>query len=68
MEECFCQPLNTHGVNDIRQTEMRSLEPLLPEPSSFESEISIEKLKRRKSLCTDQIPTEMIQAGNNILS
>jgi hypothetical protein len=29
----FCQLLNLHGVNDIRQTEMYTVEPLVPEPS-----------------------------------
>ena len=29
-----------HGVNDVRQTE-----PLVPEPSAFEVELAIEKLK-----------------------
>jgi hypothetical protein len=42
----FCQLLNIHGVNDVRQTEIHTAESLLPEPSSFEVEIAIEKLKR----------------------
>jgi hypothetical protein len=32
----FCQLFNVHGVNDVRQTEMHTAEPLVPEPSSFE--------------------------------
>jgi len=31
-------------------------EPLVPEPSTFEVERTIEKLKRCKTLGTDQIP------------
>jgi hypothetical protein len=31
----FCQLLNVHGVNDVRQTEIHTAEPLVPEPSSF---------------------------------
>jgi hypothetical protein len=38
--------LNVLGVNDIRQTEVHTAEHLLPEPSAFEVEMAIEKLKR----------------------
>jgi hypothetical protein len=44
---------------------MLTAELLVPEPSSFEVEIAIEKLKRYKSLGTDQIPAELIQAGDD---
>jgi hypothetical protein len=42
-------------------------EPLVPEPSLFEVEISIGKLKSYKSLGTDQIPAELIKAGGEML-
>jgi hypothetical protein len=42
----FCQLLNVHGFNDIRQTEIHTAEPLVPEPSSFEVEIAVENFKR----------------------
>jgi hypothetical protein len=45
----FCQLLNVHGVNNVRQTEIHTAESLVPEPSSSEVEIAIEKLKRYKS-------------------
>jgi hypothetical protein len=32
----FSQLLNVHEVNDVRQTEIQTAEPLVPEPSSFE--------------------------------
>jgi hypothetical protein len=35
----------------------------VPEPSAFEVEMAIEKLKRRKSPGTDQIPEKLIKAG-----
>jgi hypothetical protein len=35
-------------VNNVRQTEMHTAEPLIPKPSSFMVEIAIEKLKRYK--------------------
>jgi hypothetical protein len=63
----FCQLLNVHGVNDVRQTKINTAEPLVPEPSSFEVEVAIEKLKRYKSLGSDKIPAELIQAGENSL-
>jgi hypothetical protein len=61
----FCQLLNVHGVSNVRQTEIHTAEPLVPEPSSFEVETAIEKLKRYKSPGIDQIPTKLIQAGGN---
>jgi hypothetical protein len=38
--------LNVNGVNDVRQTEMHTAEPSVPEPRSFEVEIVIEKMKK----------------------
>jgi hypothetical protein len=29
----FCQLLNIHGVSDVRQTEMYTLDPLVPKPN-----------------------------------
>jgi hypothetical protein len=63
----FCQLLNVHGVNNVRQTEIHTAEPLVPEPSFFEVEIAIEKLKGDKSPDIDQILVELIQAGGNTL-
>jgi hypothetical protein len=37
-----------HGVSDVRQTETQTAEPLVPEPSVFEVELAIEKLKSHK--------------------
>jgi hypothetical protein len=42
----FVQLLNVHGVNIVRWTERTTAEPLMPEPSVFEVEIAIEKLKK----------------------
>jgi len=33
-----------HGVNDVRQAEIHTAEPLVPEPSAFEDEMVIKKL------------------------
>jgi hypothetical protein len=55
--------LNVHGVNDVRQTELHTAEPLVAEPSAFEVEMAIEKLKRHKSPGIVQIQAELIKAG-----
>jgi hypothetical protein len=59
--------LNIHGVNDVRQTEVHTAEPLVPEHSAFEVEMAIEELKRHKSPGIDQIPAELFKAGNRII-
>jgi hypothetical protein len=63
----FCQLLNVHGAGGVRQTEMHTAEPFVPDPSASEVEVAIGKLKRYKSLGVDQIPAELIQAGGEIL-
>jgi hypothetical protein len=52
--------LNIHGINDVWQTKIHTAEPLVPEPSAFEFEMAIEKLKGHKTLGIDQIPAEFI--------
>ena len=46
----FSQLLNVHGVNDVRETETHTAEPIVPEPSAFEIELATEKIKSHKSL------------------
>ena len=43
----FCQLFVVHGVSDVRQTEIHTAEPLVPEPSAFEVGMAIEKLIRK---------------------
>ena len=43
----FCQLLNIHGVNGVRQTEIHTAEPLVPEPSAVGDELAMAKLKSR---------------------
>ena len=59
--------MNAHGVNDIRQTEKDTAEPLVPEPSASEVELAIEKLKSHISPGIDQIPAELIKAGGKTI-
>jgi len=58
----FSQLFIVHGVNDVRQTEIHTAEPLLPYPSSLVFEMATEKLKRHKSLGIDKIPAELFKA------
>ena len=64
----FSQLLNVHGVHDVRQTETHTAEPLVPEPSVFEVELAIEKLKSHKSPGIDHIPAELIKEGGRTIN
>jgi hypothetical protein len=44
----FSQILNVHLVSDVRQAEIHTAEPPVPEPSALEVELVNEKLKYRK--------------------
>ena len=59
----FSQLFNVQVVNDVRQIDIHTAEPLVPEPNAFEVELAIEKLKSHKSPGTDQIPAELIKSG-----
>jgi hypothetical protein len=37
---------NINGVNDVRHTELHTAEPLVTEPSAFEVDLAIKKLKQ----------------------
>jgi hypothetical protein len=54
-------------VGGIRQTEMDTAEPFMPEPSASEAEVAIGKLRRYISPGVDQIPAELILAGGDTL-
>ena len=41
----FSQLLNVHGINDVKQTEIHTAEPLVHKPSACEFEMAIETLK-----------------------
>jgi hypothetical protein len=56
----FCQLLYVQGACGIRQTEIHTAEPFVPEPSATEVEVAISKLKRYKAPGSDQIPAELI--------
>jgi len=53
--------------SDVRQTEIHTAEPLVPETSAFEVDLAIGKLKRHISPGGDQILAELIKAGGRTL-
>jgi hypothetical protein len=55
------------NASDVRQIEVRTAEPLIPGPISFEVEIVIANLIKYKSPGSDEIPPELIEAGGEIL-
>jgi hypothetical protein len=72
VEEPFLSAIEctVHGVNDVsdvRQTEIHTAQSLVPEPSAFDVELAIEKLKSPKSPGIVQIPAELIKAGGRTI-
>ena len=43
----FSQLLNVHAIKGVRQIEIYTATPLVPQLSAFEFEMGIEKLKRQ---------------------
>jgi hypothetical protein len=41
----FCQLLNVHGAGGVRQTEMHTAQPFVPELSASQVEVATGKLK-----------------------
>jgi hypothetical protein len=67
VEELLFSVIDVHNVSDVRQIEIHTGEPLLPDPCHLEAEISIAKLKKYKSPGSDQILAELYQAGDETL-
>jgi hypothetical protein len=64
----FNQVLNILGVHNVRQMDIHTAEPLVPEPSLVEVETATGNLKRyNKSPGTDQILAKLIKAGGETL-
>lgn len=61
------QLLNVNRVSDVRQIEIHTAEPLVPDPSPFGVETAIAKLKTCKLPSSNQMPAELIQAGGETL-
>ena len=58
-----------YGFKDVGQVEITTANPLVTEPSAFEFELAIDKLKSHKSPGIDEIPAELIKSRgwNNLL-
>jgi len=63
----FSQLLSVLGINGVRQTEIHTAEPLVPELSVSEFEMAVEKVKTNKSSGTDHIPAELMKAGGRTI-
>jgi hypothetical protein len=50
----FCQLLNVCRMNNVKQTEIRTAEPLVPEVVCLKVQVSVEKLKMYKLPGVDQ--------------
>jgi hypothetical protein len=62
----FCQLLNVQGAGGIRQTEIHTAEPFVPESTAAEVEIAIRKFKRYKAPGSDLIPVKQIRGRGGI--
>jgi hypothetical protein len=49
VEELLLSAIECTGASDVRQTEIYTAEPFVPEPSASEFKVTIRKLKRCKS-------------------
>jgi len=63
----FSKIFNVHWFRDVGQAEIHTAEPLVPEPSAFEFQLAIDKLKSYKSPGIHQIPAELIKAGGGTI-
>ena len=63
----FSQLFNVHGVKDVGQVKIPTADTLVPDPSAFEVELAIDKLKSHKSPGIDEIPAELIKAGGGTI-
>ena len=63
----FSHLFNVHGVKDVGQVEIPTADPLVPEPSAFEVELAIDKLKNHKSPGIDEILAELIKPGGGTM-
>jgi hypothetical protein len=59
--------MNVQKVSDVRQIEIHTAVPLVPEPSAFEVEIAIAKLTKYKLPGSGQILAQLVQAGGETL-
>jgi len=63
----FSYLLNVHGVNIVRQAELRITQRTVSEQCAFEVEMATGMLKRHRSPDINQIPAEMNKAGGKTI-
>jgi hypothetical protein len=63
VEELLLLAVQCTWAGGVRQSEMHTAEPFLPELSALGAEVAVGKPKRHKLPGFDQIPAELIQAG-----
>jgi len=63
----FFQLFNVHGFKYVRQAEIHTAEPLVPEPSAVEVELAIDKRKSHKSPGIDQMQAQLFKAGGRTI-
>jgi hypothetical protein len=61
VEELIFSVLNVHRSSDVRQREIHTAEPLVPDPRPFSFQIAIAKSKSFKSPSSDKISSELIK-------
>jgi len=59
----FFDLLNVNGVYNVRQTEILTAEPLVPEPSAFEFEINVIKLQTHNHHLLNRFPHNLLKQG-----
>jgi hypothetical protein len=68
VEKPFLLTIEYMGFMILGRQKYIQLETLVPEPSAFDVEMPIEKLKRHKLPSIEQIPKELIKPGGIELS
>jgi hypothetical protein len=63
----FSQLFNVHRFKNAGKEEKPTEEPLLTEPTTFEFELYIDKIKSHKSPGIDEISAELIKAGGGTI-
>jgi len=63
--ETFLLSVQCTRNNDDRETEIHTVEPLVPESSAFEFDMAVEELKRYKLI--NRIPAEFIKSGSRTI-
>jgi hypothetical protein len=63
----FYQLMNVHRVGVIRQSEMHTAKPFVPDLNASKVEVAVGKLKRYRSPGVDEIPAELTQTGGKTL-